>query len=188
MQLEEFQYHWRHWTEGSAFRFTATATDISLFQRVQTGSAAHLPFCKMDTSFYSGIKQPTRETDHPFPYSFEVMNARSYSSTPLYAFMVCVWTLHFGQFVNSSVNVSQLVVLSKYGKFTLRKSECNSRYIFYSNFVRFLPDKISCCCSFMTKQTQPVLNLFLSANTTSLKQSKTSYSATVFSLQFVAMY
>jgi len=56
---------------------------FSLRHRAQTGSGAQPPSL--------GIKQPEREADHSPPYSAEVQNAWSCTSTPQFVFMA--WCL-----------------------------------------------------------------------------------------------
>jgi hypothetical protein len=47
--------------------------------------------CSLCTTVSStGIKQQEREADDSSPFSTEVKNELSYSSTPVYAFMACM--------------------------------------------------------------------------------------------------
>jgi hypothetical protein len=72
---------------GSSVRFPAEAGNLSLHHRVQNCSGAQAAFYPMGTmgSFPGG------KADHSRPYSAEVKNAWSYTSTPQYVFMV--WCL-----------------------------------------------------------------------------------------------
>jgi len=56
---------------------------IYLRHRVQAGSGAHPASYPVDTGgTFSGVKRPGRESDHSLPFSAEVKNARSYTSSP----------------------------------------------------------------------------------------------------------
>jgi hypothetical protein len=39
--------------------------------------------------YFPGVKRPVREADHSPPFSVEVKNEWSYTSTPQYGFMAC---------------------------------------------------------------------------------------------------
>jgi hypothetical protein len=68
---------------GSRVRLPAGAGNFSLHHRVQNGSGDHPASYPMGTgALYLGVKQLGREADHSPPYSAEVKNAWSYTSTP----------------------------------------------------------------------------------------------------------
>jgi hypothetical protein len=72
----------------SGVRFPAEAENFSLHHRVQNGSGSHPTSYPMGTrGSFPGLKRPRREADHSPPYSAEVKNEWSYTSTPQYAFM-----------------------------------------------------------------------------------------------------
>jgi hypothetical protein len=52
------------------------------FAHVQTGPGAHPASWTMDTGSFPGVKQPGRGAEHPTPFSAEVTNEWSYTSTP----------------------------------------------------------------------------------------------------------
>jgi hypothetical protein len=61
---------------------------------VQTGSGAHPASCTVGTGglFPGGNAGPGRDADHSSPFSAEVKNERSYTSSPPSAFMACSGT------------------------------------------------------------------------------------------------
>jgi hypothetical protein len=73
---------------GSRVRFQVGAGNLSLHHRAQNGSGDRPASDWMGTGgSFPGVKRPGREADHSPPYSAEVKNTRSYTSTPQYAFM-----------------------------------------------------------------------------------------------------
>jgi hypothetical protein len=68
---------------GSRVRFPAGAGNFSLHHRIQNGSGApQSPIRWVPGALSLGVKRPGREADHSIPYSAEVKNAWSYTSTP----------------------------------------------------------------------------------------------------------
>jgi hypothetical protein len=68
---------------GSRIRFPVGARNFSLHHRVQNGSGVHPASYPMGTGgSFLRIKLPRREADQSLPFSAEVKNAWSYTSTP----------------------------------------------------------------------------------------------------------
>jgi hypothetical protein len=65
------------------------AGNFSLHHRVQTGFETHTASYPVGTrGSFLGVKWPGREADHLRPYSADVKNAWSYTSTPQYTFIL----------------------------------------------------------------------------------------------------
>jgi hypothetical protein len=80
---------------GSEFE-SRYGQESSLLHVVQTGSGVHPTFYPMDTGgSFPGVKRPGREADHLPPTSAEVKKMLVYSSTPLYAFMTCIYLVRY---------------------------------------------------------------------------------------------
>jgi hypothetical protein len=81
------------------FDFRRGAENFSLHHRVQNGSGTTQPPIQFVPGALSlGVKRPKREADHSPPYSAEVKNVWSYTSTPQYAFMVRCLVKHRDNF------------------------------------------------------------------------------------------
>ena len=73
----------------SGVRILAEGENFFLLQNVRTGSGIHSAFHLTGTGFLSPrLKRPGRDVDHSNPSSADVKNEWSYTSPPLYAFMV----------------------------------------------------------------------------------------------------
>ena len=76
-------------TQESPFRLPAEATDLSLFQNVQTSPWSHPASCSKVLGAHSAeIKRPEGETTHPPPSTVDVNRNWCYKFRTLYAFMV----------------------------------------------------------------------------------------------------
>jgi hypothetical protein len=75
-------------TGRSWVRIPAWSRDFSLPQNLQPGTGPHTASHSTCTVvLFPEVKQPTRGTGHSPPYSAEVKNEGSYTSTPLYNFI-----------------------------------------------------------------------------------------------------
>jgi hypothetical protein len=86
-------------------RLSGETRDFSLPHSVRTGSGAH-------PTSYPEVKRAGREADHSLSSSDEVRNARSYTATPLYVFMVRSLVKHGDKFI-SFVRVEEAFVMLK---------------------------------------------------------------------------
>ena len=68
-------------------RISEQVRDLSLLHIVQTGYSFHQ---RGSTTFSLAVNYPGNETEHLLSTSVEVKNERSFTSTPIYAFMACI--------------------------------------------------------------------------------------------------
>jgi hypothetical protein len=78
---------------------------FSLRHRIQTGSGAHPVSYPVGTrNYFRGVKLPGREADNWFPFSTEVKNAWSYTSTSSYVIMAWCLAEHRDNFTFTFIN------------------------------------------------------------------------------------
>jgi hypothetical protein len=69
--------------DGPGIELKTNPLGVRFFTHVQTGHGVHPTSCTMGTGSFPGVKRPGRGADHPPPFSAEVENEKSYTSTPL---------------------------------------------------------------------------------------------------------
>lgn len=82
--------------------------DISLLQRIQTGSGTHPSSVG---SLATGIKQLGCKTDHSSLSSVEIKNTWQYTTTPSYAFIMWCLIKYKNRFIICLLYVSHVTLL-----------------------------------------------------------------------------
>jgi hypothetical protein len=104
----------RLWAAWPGVCIPAGARDFSLLQNAENGCGAHPSFYSMGTGFFPGLKRPGSEVDQSPPYSAEVKNEWSYTSSPPISF--------------HDVDREKLYVYELFSRFSFR----NSVWVYYT--------------------------------------------------------